>query len=192
MRAIPFKVPSCLRPASGLLLAGWLTACAAAPPCQVERGTPLERPANAGCLIHAEGRLLMVRDRLSGKLGFPAGGSRSPEPSQCTAHRETWEETGYTVAVGRQLAEFGGGFRLYLCHIVSGPEVRDNLPRPPQALLEIEEILWRQPHQLDVSEWRFPSQYPRVLELFDELQSGSAFTPQAADVPVRAGAVAQP
>ena len=158
-----------------LLLGGSLTlgACAAAPQCAVALGLSLAEPANSGCMIIAGDRLLIVRDRLSGRLGLPAGRSEPPEAAQCTAHRETWEETGYRVEVGPLLAELPGRFHLYHCRLLDEPDVRDDVPRPPRAMMEIEAIHWRDPHGIPASDWRSPAQLRRILKIFDTLRAGA-------------------
>lgn len=147
-----------------------VTACAATPNCRLGSEVQSPAPANAGCMVRVDDHLLVVRDRYSGRLGFPAGGSIPPESAACTAHRETWEETGYRVEVVRLLAEFPGGFRLYQCQITEPVEVRATVPRPPQAMLEIEAIHWLNPYAIEPRDWRFPAQWPRALELFSGLE----------------------
>lgn len=148
-----------------------LSACAGPPACPSGGPWEAEPVANAGCMVRVDDRLLVVRDRLSGRLGFPSGGAIPPEQAQCTALRETWEETGYPVQVERLLATLPGGFRLYQCTIPGPVQVRRDVPRPPQALLEIVAIHWLDPADIAPQDWRFPAQWPRARELFEQLSA---------------------
>jgi len=138
---------------------------AAAPPCQVAPGArdQLVAPA-AGCFIAGHGRLLLVRQLGTGKIGFPAGFVERGETAQCAAHRETWEETGINVTVHELLHSFTNGFQLYRCSADKGA-IPDNPTVPASGLDEIAEVIWRDPRQLRASDWRFSYQYPVVLDL---------------------------
>lgn len=111
----------------------------------------------------------MVRHRFNGKLGFPAGGASPGESAQCVAHRETWEEAGVAVVVHGLITRLGTGLALYRCELTD-PAVADSneLTVPHSALTEISEVLWRDPRTTEAHEWRFPRDYPVVIELFNE------------------------
>ncbi|OON74882.1 NUDIX hydrolase [Streptomyces tsukubensis] len=67
-----------------------------------------ERPGIAAAIVVTDGRVLMVRRRVSeGQLSwqFPAGEVEPGEVSEDAAVRETREETGLTVAVEKLLGE---------------------------------------------------------------------------------------
>jgi len=121
----------------------------------------------AGCLIRHEGRMLAVRQRGSGKLGFPAGFTRPMENAQCTAHRETFEETGLAVIVHGLVRQFGNGFALYRCELSDpGPAQVDELPVPASGRSEVSQVLWVDPMSTEASDWRFPRDLPVILQLF--------------------------
>lgn len=123
----------------------------------------------AGCLVRNGERMLMVRHRYSGKIGFPAGFARPGESAQCVAHRETWEESGVSVVVHGLLKRLGTGLALYHCEPVDeAMAAGDSLPVPPSGRNEISEVMWLDPRSTDVSEWRFERDYPVILELFDQ------------------------
>ncbi|MFF0736850.1 NUDIX hydrolase [Streptomyces chartreusis] len=70
--------------------------------------TTTEKPGISAAIIVAEGRVLMVRRRISeGELmwQFPAGAIEAGEGAQDAAVRETDEETGLTVKALRLLGE---------------------------------------------------------------------------------------
>ncbi|MEZ5501649.1 MAG: NUDIX hydrolase [Halioglobus sp.] len=111
-------------------LLGALVACAEpAPPCPFT-GTPDTAPS-AGCFATSDEGLLMVQG-LNGKISLPGGSSEPGESAQCTAFRETWEETGLRLQPGELLRVFSTGFHLYRCdgtstsgtHRAPTPEVR--------------------------------------------------------------------
>jgi len=143
-----------------------LTACEQAPACRIDASVADSRQANAGCLIKQNGQLLVVEHH-NGRLGFPAGTGDRNESAQCTAHRETWEETGLDVEVGALLRSFDNGFRLYACHTtqVAGEAVS----RPWQVWREIRSVHWLDPASITADRWRYPEQWPQVRLLFDTL-----------------------
>jgi 8-oxo-dGTP diphosphatase len=70
--------------------------------------TITEKPGISAAIIVAEGRVLMVRRRISeGELmwQFPAGAIEAGEVAQDAAVRETAEETGLTVKAVKLLGE---------------------------------------------------------------------------------------
>jgi 8-oxo-dGTP diphosphatase len=70
--------------------------------------TKTEKPGISAAIIVSEGRVLMVRRRISeGELmwQFPAGAIEAGESAEEAAARETEEETGLTVKVLRLLGE---------------------------------------------------------------------------------------
>ena len=141
----------------------------AAPPCtRASEQFDKRFAAAAGCFIKQADRLLLVRNRFNGKLGFPAGFSNFGEDAQCTAHRETWEETGLRVEVGELVEQFGNGFLLYRCKLFLGQDLSEPIPLPKSALAEVSEILWVDPHSISAHEWRFSWQVPNVLRIFDQ------------------------
>ncbi len=159
---------------SGVLLFAALQPTPPPPDCRVAPQFAETPSGNAGCLIRVEDRMLMVRDRLSGKLGFPAGMARPGEAAQCTAHRETWEEAGLDVEVGRLLRVFDNGFRLYSCS-PADPAVRPGVTVgvPDWAWAEVSEIGWIDPEALFADDWRYPEQWQDVLTQFRKLAGGS-------------------
>jgi 8-oxo-dGTP diphosphatase len=87
-----------------------------------------ERPAIAAAIIVNDGRVLMVRRRVSeGQLSwqFPAGQVEDGETAEVAAVRETAEEVGLTVAAQETLGERvhpnTGRTMLYVaCKVVDG------------------------------------------------------------------------
>ena len=99
-----------------------------------------------------EQQLLMVIDH-TGKLSVPGGASNGVESAQCTAHRETWEETGVDIRPTTLVRVFENGFHLYQCELHPSSGVID----PPRRL-EIQQALWLSPEQFKLYSWRFPEE----------------------------------
>lgn len=141
------------------------------PDCSVTKGKQEAFvEANAGCFIKVDGRLLLLRHR-NGKLGPPAGTFNKGEAAQCTAHRETWEESGLEVNVGALLHQFENGFRLYHCQTQVPVNISGDKKIPEIGQSEIEDLLWLQPEQILASELRFPAQRQQLVELFNKVPS---------------------
>lgn len=135
-----------------------LSACRPASECRVVPGAEDDRRASAGCVVLHEGHMLVVDHRFGGKLGLPGGGLKQGETAQCTAHRETLEETGLDVRVGQRLGELHKGFTLYRCYPEQTPDLSQPLPLPATAWLEVSDAYWRRPEELRPDDWRYPDQ----------------------------------
>jgi len=87
-----------------------------------------DRPAIAAAIIVANGRVLMVRRRVSeGQLSwqFPAGEVEPGETGEIAAVRETLEEVGLTVQADKMLGErvhpnTGRTMLYFACSVVEG------------------------------------------------------------------------
>ena len=131
--------------------------------CPRVSGQEDDRRANAGCLILNEDKVLLITHRWGGKLGVPGGTREAGELAQCTAHRETLEETGLAVTVGWRLAVMKNGFHLYRCY----PEraSSESLPVPTSALTEVKALDWYLLDSLARDRWRFAYQFELFLEV---------------------------
>ncbi len=120
------------------------------PPCPHDNN---QLPAaSAGCMLVKNGRLLVVQDFKS-YISVPGGSSDKKESPQCTAHRETWEETGLNVYVGELVDKFDTGFHLYKCSL-SNP--RGMIDPPPR--LELQDVFWLAVDEFPNHTWRYPYQ----------------------------------
>lgn len=132
-------------------VAAVLNGCNQVPNCPLEIDS---QPAlSAGCLV-IENRQLLVAKAHNGLLSIPGGSGNTNEPSHCTAHRETWEETGLDVRPQEIVRVFDNGFHLYHCRWSGEQEVQDSVP----FFLEIDQAFWIAEKDFDHYEWRFPEQ----------------------------------
>ena len=139
------------------------------PACRVASVSADTRTGNAGCLIVLDGKSLLLVHRLGGRLGFPGGTANRGEAAQCTAHRETWEETGLDVEVGAFLKELSTGFALYSCKADQVELSSDAAPPVAQwSRGEVEELVWRDLDSVPEEQWRFPDQLDEVAGLDDQ------------------------
>jgi 8-oxo-dGTP pyrophosphatase MutT (NUDIX family) len=110
----------------------------------------------AACLVKTNNKVLLVEHRLSGKLDFPGGGVLENESVACTAHRETWEETGFNVEVTQYLSTISNGLAIFGCDLDAGIEtLPDAFDAPPWAKLEIKKLVKADPFTLDHDAMRF-------------------------------------
>lgn len=139
----------------------------AQPDCRMAFEEP-EFAFAAGCMVKSGDRMLVVRHVYGGKLGFPAGRARSGESAQCVAHRETWEETGMEVIVHGMLWRFRNGFALYRCELVNPDAAATEPAVPRNGRSEVSQVLWLDPASTGAADWRFPRDYPVIVELFSQ------------------------
>ena len=144
------RVPG-VRHWTALLVSLVLAGCAATPPACPYQGPPDFAPS-AGCLAVVHGRVLVVSNT-EGRVGPPGGSARDSESAQCTAHRETFEETGLDLLPRQLLRTFDTGFNLYYCEIYSGSGAIE-----PRSFFEVQRAYWLPLEDFGRVEWRFPGQ----------------------------------
>jgi 8-oxo-dGTP pyrophosphatase MutT (NUDIX family) len=135
------------------------------PTCQVAAETRDARRGNAGCLITHAGKLLVIDHRKSGRLGLPGGTALAGEGGQCTAHRETWEETGLPVTVGRFRARLSTDFLVYDCEPATAVSSAVAPELPSRSLVEVAGLKWVDVDRVQPENWRFPDQLHEVRAL---------------------------
>ncbi|MDD7805265.1 MAG: NUDIX hydrolase [Endozoicomonas sp. (ex Botrylloides leachii)] len=128
-----------------------LTACRQSPPCP-QQTNPQYAPS-AGCLVlNNKGEVLMV-EQVNQQVNVPGGSSDYQESAQCTAHRETWEETGLDISPVQLIKIFNNGFQLYLCQLKG----INNTINPPMRL-EVRRAFWLNPEHFSHYQWRYSNQ----------------------------------
>ena len=111
-----------------------------------------DRAPSAGCFVASEDGLLLVQG-LNGKLSPPGGSSKPGESAQCTAFRETWEETGLRITPRELLQVFDTGFYLYNCELGS-----DSGEIGPPPKMEIRRAFFLSPDSFGEFTWRYEEQ----------------------------------
>ncbi len=135
-----------------------LSACSSTPmpPCTFTGEA--QYAASAGCLAVVHGRILVVESR-TGRISPPGGSAVEGEAAQCTAHRETFEETGLDLIVGDLLQVFDTGFHLYYCEIKADSGGIDHNP------FEVKRGYWLPFEHFDEVMWRYPGQGEALYRL---------------------------
>ena len=140
-----------------------------APFCRTKHTATMNQHApqlkNAGCLIRFDQRILLVTHRLTGKLDIPGGMQRTDESLACTAHRETFEETGLNVEVLLPVAQTTNGMLVFSC-------LADNMlnithfprPAPDFALVETTTLDLYNLYELDDNHLRFADDLIRLRD----------------------------
>lgn len=107
---------------------------------------------SAGCIVLNQNRLL-VMEGMNGKISIPGGSGKHDETPRCSAHRETWEETGLDIRPQQLVRQFDNGFHLYRCDLHANSGSID-----PPFKLEVKRAFWLAPEAFDDHQWRFPEQ----------------------------------
>ncbi|HAQ49614.1 MAG TPA: DNA mismatch repair protein MutT [Glaciecola sp.] len=95
--------------------------------------------SNAGCLIRFEHQTLLITHRFSQRLDIPGGGAQTDESLACTAHRETFEETGLNVEVLFPVAQTKHGMIIFAC-IADDMININHFPRPSPSFALTESV----------------------------------------------------
>ncbi|GAC15404.1 hypothetical protein GLIP_2783 [Aliiglaciecola lipolytica E3] len=101
---------------------------------------------------------------------MPGGTSDTVESAKCTAHRETWEETGFNVEVGQWLGTNQNGMRFYECKLAGNFSAdMTEFPVPDWAQVEVSTIQLVDPFATEANQWRFPQQMTAIREMFNRV-----------------------
>ena len=144
--------------------------------CPRVPGQEDDRRANAGCLIIQDDNVLLLTHRWGGKLGVPGGTLEQGELAQCTAWRETAEEVGLAVTVGRRLAVMTNGFHLYRCYPQPPLNVEQAIPVPRSGQAEVSAIGWYPLSSLTRARWRFHYQFEQFRAVAAEAMRSETAT----------------
>ncbi|MDN3610103.1 bifunctional NUDIX hydrolase/phosphatase PAP2 family protein [Vibrio ostreicida] len=129
----------------------------------------------AACLIKADDKLVLVDEILTGKLWLPAGSLDIGEEPETAAQRETWEETGLTVSVKKELGQIGN--TLFFDCVSDSTLVVFNIDDSfdahqvpvwfaPHYGAEIASAILVEPKNIDPQNYRFPNDLSLMLDLF--------------------------
>ncbi|GAB2692825.1 hypothetical protein GCM10027170_25740 [Aliiglaciecola aliphaticivorans] len=122
-------------------------------------------------------KLVTITQRLSGKLDLPGGTSDTLESAKCTAHRETWEETGFNVEVQQWLGTSNNGMRFYECHLAANFDGSfTEFPVPDWANIEVASIQLVDPFTTEFNQWRYPQELTQIRQMFNKVKDSSIQT----------------
>lgn len=110
--------------------------------------------SNAGCLIVKDDKVLFVKLARSNKITIPGGKGKKGENSSCTAHRETFEETGLNVKVIKKILTAENGFEIFLCE--TSQEIDKNYKRK----YEIKAVFYAKPE--NIKNYKYPQQLKEI------------------------------
>lgn len=127
-----------------------------------------DQAPSAGCFATSAQGLLLVQG-LDGRVSLPGGSSEPGESAQCTAFRETWEETGLHLQPRELLQIFSTGFHLYRCE---RGERSGEIDPPPR--FEVQAAFYLPADQFNRYAWRYEDQKEQLRLM---LSSGHKNTP---------------
>ncbi len=154
----------------GTLLAG-LFSCDSNPPsqpvCRLHSDhINYSSTGNAGCIVPIGDKVLALVHRDTGKYDTPGGLAVPGEMSQCTAHRLTWEETGFNVEVSKLLGVANNGFKFYQCQLPQDSGVGlVEFPVPGWAQNKVSKIILVDPYETGINDWRYPDQLMEIRDM---------------------------
>ncbi len=110
---------------------------------------------------------MVITMRLTGKQSLPGGTADMGESPQCTAYRETLEETGVKVKVNELLGVFENGFHVYGCEpVTQNPDLN------AYDWKEVSDVSWRSWLSLDSDNWRFPEHFAQTRQMIHQQITG--------------------
>lgn len=135
-----------------------------------------EQVKGALCVIRADDKLVLVHEILTNRISLPGGTIIEGESPRVAAQRETWEETGLVVTVGKEL---GRTETAVFFDCVSDSEIiafsmvnsMDGNELPiwfaPHYGVEIASGMLLMPEELPASVYRYPAQWQTVVGYFE-------------------------
>ncbi|AWL11086.1 hypothetical protein HMF8227_00590 [Saliniradius amylolyticus] len=172
MLLLRFKLRKLFIVLLGSLLAGCHDAPPASPMCRVLPDLLEPNSGPARCLIKVDQRLIAIGDPQLEQLYLPGGNNQGRETAQCAAHRHTWQQTGFNVAVGRSLGVNDDGEQVFECLLNDylGEEFHQ-LPVPEWAKPEIDSMLLTDPFELQPHQWHNPDRLVQVRTWFNQARA---------------------
>ena len=115
--------------------------------------------------------MVVLTHRQSGKLDIPGGTANADESAQCTAHRETFEETGFNVEVGKHLGTNQRDFHFFACTLAGDfTGELQRFPVPYWSETEVSAIMLKDPFATRANAWRFQDQLVPLRAMFNQVQ----------------------
>ena len=138
------------------------------PMCRVDLEKTEEIKGDAACLIRIQDQLLVTSSHSTDKYSLPGGKNKKNESAQCTAHRQTWSQTGFNVLVGKYLGMDNDGLRYYQC--APGGNFTGQLksfPVPEWANANIASIQLIDPFESQRNQWGGTAQIIMLRDMFN-------------------------
>ncbi|MFT6329107.1 MAG: hypothetical protein ACJAYN_001036 [Bermanella sp.] len=137
-----------------------LMGCTQPPPsptCRIAKAFNADYAGPAGCIIRVQDTLLVIKERSTGQYDLPFGDPISKESAQCTAHRNTWLQTGFNVEVDQLLGVTQSGIMLFSCALSAGFTSEDGPIKPPNwAHSDVQQIEFIGPFDTRYNVWSQP------------------------------------
>lgn len=142
---------------------------------QAQSASLPENIRGALCLVRADEQIVLVSEKITGKLSLPGGGISSNEPASAAAEREAWEETGLVVTA-KEVIGYTDTAVIFDCVSESEVVAYDFLNRQGGYVLPI----WFAPHygietnfamlidptRVDATQYRYEAQWRAIGKMF--------------------------
>ncbi|MFV0448903.1 MAG: bifunctional NUDIX hydrolase/phosphatase PAP2 family protein [Vibrio sp.] len=127
------------------------------------------------CIIKADDKIVLINEVITKQLSIPGGTIKPGEPAKLAAQRETWEETGIVVTVGKEL---GHTDKAIFFDCVSASEILvyqhqnrlggHDLPIwfAPDYGVEVSSATLIDPLYVDADKYRYPDEWSSTVDMF--------------------------
>ena len=128
-----------------------------------------EHHQGAGACVVRINELLLTLSYDNG-LSLPQAQALGEESAQCTAHRATWQNTGFNVEVGKRLATDDHNTRYYQCTLAGQFDGElTQFPVPDWAPDALNGIQLYDPFELQPHQWHDQEQLVFIRGLFNQI-----------------------